>query len=112
MGGKVGIGTGTPTSTLHNAGSLSVAFTAPQTVDYVVADNDHVVLVNPAGPLTVTLPDPATAAGRVYVVKNISTTNAATVAAAAGTVEVTNISASGSYTYLSTGTDWIAISAL
>lgn len=69
--GYVGIGTETPTSKLHNSGSLTVfyrAITALRTLDVT----DYFVDCT-SGTFTVTLPTAVGIAGREYVIKNSGT---------------------------------------
>ncbi|MEY3398782.1 MAG: hypothetical protein RL220_1376, partial [Bacteroidota bacterium] len=67
----IGIGTTTPNSSLHVQGSYGAAvqvLAGPQV--YQATDADQVIICNvSAGSITLTLPNPATCAGRVYSVR-------------------------------------------
>ncbi len=69
---QVGIGTTTPNSTLDVRGSLSVNYRAFTTSTSATTDNTLVFTGTSAA--TVTLPNATTCAGRVYYIKNASTT--------------------------------------
>lgn len=69
--GKVGIGTSTPTSTLHNSGSLAMPITT-KTADYTATSSDHTILCNKSdGNITITLPAVSGCSGRIYNIKKI-----------------------------------------
>ncbi|HLO37821.1 MAG TPA: hypothetical protein VK173_05005 [Lacibacter sp.] len=71
---QIGIGTTSPTSTLDVRGSLSLnyrAFTSSTTA----ASTDNTLLFTGTSAATVTLPDATGCAGRVYSIKNASTTS-------------------------------------
>jgi hypothetical protein len=70
--GNIGVGTTTPSSTMTLSGSFSLPLTT-QASTYTIASTDYTVLCN-AGSMTINLPSAATAAGRVYVIKKISST--------------------------------------
>jgi hypothetical protein len=75
---QVGIGTVSPTSTLDVRGSLSVAsrsFTGATTI----AASDHTLIFTGSTAATATLPDATTCTGRIYWIKNFSTTSPAPV---------------------------------
>ena len=77
---RLGLGTTTPNSTMHVAGSLSLATTTITTA--TTLDGTHYTVRSDAtgGAFTVTLPAAAGVTGRVYVVKKIdSSGNAVTV---------------------------------
>jgi hypothetical protein len=70
---NVGVGTASPASTLDIQGSMGLKYntiTAATTLN----QTHNVVLCN-TGPYTVTLPAAASNAGKVYYIKNISSTN-------------------------------------
>ena len=69
---QIGVGTTTPNSTLDVRGSLSLnyrSFTAATTATI----SDYILNFTGTTAITVTLPTAATCAGRVYVIKNSST---------------------------------------
>jgi hypothetical protein len=71
--GQIGIGTATPNSTLQVNGGLTVAahsFTANLTADI----NHHTLLFKGTTATILTLPDATQCAGRIYWIKNASTT--------------------------------------
>jgi len=82
--------TGDANSTVQVAGSLSMAIKAV-TADYTVTGADNTVLANTTtGAITITLPAPASFAGRIYTIKKIGTggiDNALTVSPASGTID-------------------------
>lgn len=95
------------TGDLTLAGGLTRGLTS-KTANYAVGAHDSTVVAAGAG-ITLTLPSAVTAgAGREYTLKNHGS-NAVTVAASAGAVEVTTIPPAGAYTYVSNGTDWLVI---
>lgn len=69
--GNVGIGTTSPTSTLHNAGSFASPITT-KTADYTATSSDHTILCNKSdGNITITLPAVSGCSGRIYNIKKI-----------------------------------------
>lgn len=65
--GNLAIGTTTATSTVQLAGSLAVPI-AVKTGNYSVIATDHTVIADcSSSPITLTLPDPATVTGRMYI---------------------------------------------
>ena len=65
--GNVAIGTTTATSTVQLAGSLAVPI-AVKTVNYAVVGTDYTVIADcSSADITLTLPDPATVSGRMYI---------------------------------------------
>ena len=72
VGGNVGIGTTTPTSTLQNLGSLGLNMTTVTSIAYTVTSTDHVIVANPTAAATLSLPTAVGISGRVYTVKNNS----------------------------------------
>lgn len=84
LGGNVGLGTGSPNSTLSVSGSLSLPIRTI-TADADITDSDFTVLIDASGgAVTATLPTAVGRAGRIYVVKAVDVTNTATLAARAG----------------------------
>lgn len=70
---QVGIGTTSPTSTLDVRGSLALNYRS-FTLSTTAASTDNNLLFTGSSAATVTLPDAAACAGRVYTIKNASTT--------------------------------------
>ena len=69
--GKVGIGTTTPSSTLHTSGSFATAIRRT-TVSTTLTDNDFTLITdNDDYERTITFPAANTCTGRIYIVKNI-----------------------------------------
>jgi hypothetical protein len=77
-----------PNSTLQVEGSLALAITTV-TTNYTVTVTDNTVLVNPAAPVTITLPAPGTIRGRIYTIKKIGggLDNAVTIQPSGGQIE-------------------------
>ena len=109
---QVGIGTTTPNSTLDVRGSLSTNYRAFTTSTSAATDN--VLVFTGTLAATVTLPDATTCPGRVYFIKNASTTVPAPVVTIA-TVSSQTIDALSSWTIdepnevvsvVSNGTNW------
>ncbi len=77
FGGKVGIGTTTPASTLTVNGSFAAAVGSMKTGNVTIADNDFYVSWNGTSNATATLPQsqsiPNNFKGRIYCIKNTST---------------------------------------
>ena len=68
--GYVGIGTTSPSSTLHVNGSISVKRTAYSSSN-VISSTDHIVAVTTSSAVTLTLPNAATeGSGREYIIKS------------------------------------------
>ncbi len=71
---QVGIGTTSPNSTLDVRGSIALnyrSFTSSTTA----ASTDNTLIFNGSAAATITLPDASTCTGRIYAIKNASTTN-------------------------------------
>ena len=67
---RVGVGI-TPTSTLHNSGSLAMPITT-KTADYTATSSDHTILCNKSDcNITITLPAVSGCSGRIYHIKKI-----------------------------------------
>jgi len=81
---------GNANSTVQVAGSLSMAIKSVA-ANYTVTGADNTILANTTtGAITVTLPDPATFAGRIYTIKKIGTggiDKELTITPAAGTID-------------------------
>jgi hypothetical protein len=74
--GEVGIATATPNSTVQIAGSFSTAIRSI-TADATVGASDYTIVANcTSGAVALTLPDPATCAGRTYIIKKMDGANA------------------------------------
>ena len=109
--GKVGFGTDTPTSTMHNAGSFTAAYRAITSLRTL--DNTDYIIDCTANSFTVTLPTASAIAGRMYVIKNSGTGSIVIACNGAETIDgsliitlsITNVSIS----VVSTGTNWIII---
>jgi hypothetical protein len=70
---QVGIGTVSPNSTLDVRGSFSPIYRSFTTATSLTT-NDHTVVFTGTTATTVTLPDATTCSGRIYCMKNFSTT--------------------------------------
>ena len=69
--GKLGVGTNTPTSTLHTSGSFATAIRRT-TVSTTFTDNDFTLITdNSVIETTITFPAANTCTGRIYIVRNI-----------------------------------------
>jgi hypothetical protein len=81
---------GNANSTVQVAGSLSLAIKSV-TVDYTATGSDNTILANTTGgAIVVTLPNPASFAGRIYTIKKIGTggiDKELTITPAAGTID-------------------------
>lgn len=107
--GNVGIGTAAPTSTFHNAGSLTTAYraiTGARTLDIT----DYFVDCT-ANTFSVTLPTAASITGRTYVIKNSGTGVITVICTGAETIDgnaIRTISSQYvSITVVSNGTNWL-----
>jgi hypothetical protein len=68
---EVGIGTTSPNSTLHIAGSVTTAIVA-KTANYTATVSDYTILCDTTGGgFTITLPAANTCTGRIYVIKKV-----------------------------------------
>lgn len=78
----------TPNSTLQVEGSVSMAIRT-ETGNYTVTAADNTILVNPAAPVTITLPAATTIKGRIYTIKKIGggLDNAVTIQPTGGQIE-------------------------
>src|SRR5690606_16382715 len=69
--GALGIGTTTPTSTLHTGGSFSTSIIRT-TADLILNDTHHTVILG--GNHSIALPTAGTCTGRIYIIKNTTGT--------------------------------------
>jgi hypothetical protein len=104
--GNVGIGTTTPTSTLHANGSVALPFTTTATNLTVTAAMYTINCGNAATAIAVTLPSPVGITGRIYIIKrDQGSTGTVTIVPAAGLIQSlagtfganTTLAALGSY---------------
>src|SRR5690606_9126430 len=65
---RLGIGTTTPTSTLHTGGSFSTSILTT-TTDITLDNTHHTIIIG--GDLAITLPDADSCEGRIYIIKNM-----------------------------------------
>ncbi|XZF15187.1 beta strand repeat-containing protein [Chitinophagaceae bacterium MMS25-I14] len=120
---NVGIGTATPNSTLVVNGSVAAAIVSV-TASYTLLTTDYTIVCRGAGPITLTLPDPATCKGRIYHLVNNSSADVAmsrSVETAAGENKSTISSgyfsagygnSGNKWTIQSDGTTWVALQNL
>lgn len=115
--GYVGIGTSTPGSTLHVAGSQSVKVSLALATATTL-DATHYIITTPAtGNIGYTLPSAATAANRVYMIKRLTTGTVIITPASGDSIETGAANATfsipaqyDSYTFVSDGTSkWYII---
>ncbi len=71
---QVGIGTTSPVSTLDVRGSLSLNYRSFSS-STTASSTDNTLIFSGTTAATITLPDASTCAGRIYAIKNASTTN-------------------------------------
>jgi len=116
--GNVGIGTTSPNSTLHNAGSFAVAFAA-KTANYTVTATDCVLTSDAtAGTVTFTLPTAVGIAGRRYTFKRIDASANSTVIDGAGSETIDGATTKtlgaqwSAITVISNGVNWLVESQL
>ena len=115
VSGKAGIGTSTPTSTLHVNGSLSRG--APVTVTaatHTVAETTSWIICNRAGAVTLTLPTASSFVGREIMVKtvqaqavNSASANVVGIATTSAGTSILSGTAGAWATLVSDGTNWI-----
>ena len=109
-GGKVGVGTATPNSTLQLGGSLAVPIST-KTSAYTISVDDHTIIgdCTSAG-FTLTLPSAASCAGRTYIVIKGDATNNVLAFSSAIRLSTTQTMPSVNYNVRlhiqSDGTDW------
>jgi hypothetical protein len=111
-GGNVGIGTASPTSTLHSNGSFSLPI-VNKTGAYTATSSDHTITCNAtSATFTITLPTASGITGRMYVIKKMdSSGNAITIDANASETIDGSLTRSlnlqyESITIQSDGTNW------
>jgi len=111
--GYVGIGTSSPTSTLHNVGSFATAYVA-KTANYTATASDYTINFT-SGTDTLTLPTAVGITGRIYTIVNsgtsvnIKTTSSQTFLNVPGTPTTINLLAVGATQVQSTGAAWIKL---
>ncbi len=116
---RVGVGTNTPTAKLQVNGSFAGPVPVTVTTDYTVAANVLFVISNRAATNTLTLPTPASNAGRLLFVSNIggafavNSASANVVPRAGGTAAASILPASdGAWAMLvCDGTNWIIMAS-
>lgn len=123
--GEVGIGTSTPNSTLHVAGSLSLGYRMVESDSYEIAITDYTLSVNNgASDWSIILPDASTCTGRIYIIKRYDNNSTGLVIVDANSCDVQS-PATGSFNttfdltawgtqnqsvmFQSNGTNWEAI---
>ncbi|OMP75424.1 hypothetical protein [[Flexibacter] sp. ATCC 35208] len=120
-GGNVGINTSTPASRLEVNGSMALPITNNSltgTQTYTMTADDYTYIKSGTGAYTVTLPDPTTCEGRIYVLKRATTTGTFTVKTTGsyqidGATTVTiPTTAKMAYTFQSDGSNWYIIGGL
>ncbi|REC46615.1 hypothetical protein [Chryseobacterium pennipullorum] len=91
---QVGINTTTPNSTLAVNGSLGAGYSQITANSYTILPTDHYITYNGTGNATFTLPVIGTGAtsytGRIYKIKNISTSGITLQASGANTLRIDN----------------------
>lgn len=105
---QIGIGTASPTSSLHVNGSLAYGVNT-KTAAYSLVATDNVIFANSTNAFDITLPSASSITGRIYTIKNINT-GAVTVK---GTIDGTPDRTLAQYKYItiiSNGTAWFIIS--
>lgn len=120
-GGNVGINTSTPASRLEVNGSMALPITnnsSTGTQTYTMTADDYTYIKSGTGTHTVTLPDPTTCQGRIYVLKRSTTSGTFTVKTTGSyqidgttTVTIPN-TAKMAYTFQSDGSNWYIIGGL
>jgi hypothetical protein len=94
LNAQVGINTTTPNSTLAVNGSLGANYNQITATNYNILPNDHYITYNGTGNATFTLPTIGTGTtsytGRIYKIKNISTSNITLQASSGNTLRIDN----------------------
>lgn len=94
LNAQVGIKTNTPNSTLAVAGSLGADYKQISTTTYSITATDHYLTYNGTGNATFTLPVIGTGTtsytGRIYKIKNISTSGITLQASSGNTLRIDN----------------------
>jgi len=112
--GRTGLGTASPNSVVSIGGSLSLPIRRIAASD-TAKETDYTILADTSGDdVTVTLPDAALTAGRIYVVKRLSAVNSVIIDSAGGLVEGSDSQSlsnlQGEAVMLqSDGTDWVVL---
>ena len=84
--GDVGIGTDTPASTLQVEGTMALSITT-KTADYIIANDNTILLDGTSNTVTATLPTAVGITGRIYTIKCIDDTSVVDIATS-GTEEI------------------------
>jgi hypothetical protein len=106
---QVGVGTTTPNSTLDVRGSIAAGYRAFST-NTTATVSDNLLVFNGTAPATLTLPDAATCAGRMYWVKSTVSSILTINATSAQTIDgqaTWPISGSKTVKLVSNGVNWI-----
>lgn len=94
LNAQVGINTDTPNSTLAINGSLGAGYKQVTATSYTILATDHYITYNGTGNATFTLPVIGSGAtsytGRIYKIKNISTSNITLQASGGNTLRIDN----------------------
>lgn len=94
LNAQVGINTNTPNSTLAINGSLGAGYKQVTATSYTILATDHYITYNGTGNATFTLPVIGSGAtsytGRIYKIKNISTSNITLQASGGNTLRIDN----------------------
>ncbi|MDN3692226.1 hypothetical protein QWZ06_08095 [Chryseobacterium tructae] len=94
LNAQVGINTSTPNSTLAINGSLRAGYKEVATTTYSILANDHYITYNGTGNATFTLPVIGTGTtsytGRIYKIKNISSSSITLQASSGNTLRIDN----------------------
>lgn len=116
---RLGVNTSSPTSTFHNAGSMTINRTTVADTSYTILSTDYlIVYTSLSSGRTVTLPTALLISGRTYIIKDETGTAAANIitiaTTASQTIDGTSTKAIatnyGSLKLYSNGTSWFTIS--
>ncbi len=122
-GGNVDIGNGLPTSTLQVQGSMATAVTSIMG-NYTALGTDYTIVSRSASANSITLPDPTTCPGRIYMIVNNNTASSAITVSpsidAGGGVSISTLGINSTnpttgysgnkYTIQSDGNVWVLVS--